>query len=163
MSATTLQLRYRHVDLGEAALHHDGERQFLSLDFPPPVRTLLLVGDRALEVESVVESETGPGGARGCYVRPAKHPTQFLVGSEALKSLSTEASSSPGDAVRPVRADEELDYGARMAVPAPVVDAEGSDSSEPIEVAAGDGDDGGDSDGAESSGSTKKRRGRKRR
>lgn len=166
MPATTLHLRYRHVDLGDAVLHDDGDRHFLVLELPPPVRTILVADDRTYEVESVVETETGPGNARGCYVRPADRSVSAAVGSESLASGSANVEPAPGDAVTPVGADDDLDYGARMAVPAPVVDTDGSDSSEPIDVSGQEVEDASGSepiDVAADTAASKKRRGRKRR
>lgn len=185
-SVHEVSVHYRHIELHPAATLRDadGGELFLELAEPPPVRTVLELRDRAsvraFEVTAVVEVDA-PGTARGCRVREvdAAQLRDRKVGSERLADASA-GSASSGAAPTPAHASsgeagEESwsdDYGAHMAVPAPVIDPDGSDESEAIDVNAADTDDADDAsasesgettDSAESSRPGKKRRGRRRK
>lgn len=167
-----VRVAYRHVELSAAAtMQDDGSGAFrLTLDAPPPVRTVLSIGARAYVVVAVTEV-VGDGGARGCLVREVDSkqlPT--TVGTEQLRdgSLgSAEPASSTPAAARDADEDRDGDgYGAHMAVPAPVV---GEDSSEPIDVGDEDNGNGGEpaseetATPGEGTSRGKKRRGRQRK
>lgn len=178
MSATNnVQVMYRHLELAAAAPLRDvGDGTFrLTLDAPPPVRTVLSIvssgGARAYEVIAVAEV-AADASTRGCVVREvAADRLPTTVGTEKLRdgSLGTgERSTAAPAASHDADSDADSDaYGAHMAVPAPVM---GEDSSEPIDV--DDADDGAGSaepasdetatpaDGASRG---KKRRGRQRK
>lgn len=151
MSATnTVQVMYRHLELAAAAPFRDvGDGTFrLTLDAPPPVRTVLSIGPRAYVVVAVAEV-AADASTRGCVVRevPADElPT--TVGTEKLRDGSLGSAQPAATSASPTPdAESDADsesYGAHMAVPAPVM---GEDSSEPIDV----GDDSGDDDGAAAS------------
>lgn len=169
-----VRVAYRHVELSAGATmqqQDDGSGAFrLTLDAPPPVRTVLSIGARAYVVVAVTEV-AGDGGARGCLVREVDS-TQLptTVGTERLRDGSLgSAEPAPSTPAVAHEADDDRDadgYGAHMAVPAPVV---GEDSSEPIDV--GDEDNGSGGEPASEETATpgegtsrgKKRRGRQRK
>lgn len=172
MSATnTVQVMYRHLELAAAAPFRDvGDGTFrLTLDAPPPVRTVLSIGPRAYVVVAVAEVAADTS-TRGCVVREvAADQLPTTVGTEKLRdgSLgSAEPAATNASPTPDAEPDADSDgYGAHMAVPAPVM---GEDSSEPIDV--GD-DDGAASEPASDETATpadgtsrgKKRRGRQRK
>ncbi len=182
-SAHEVSVHYRHIELQPAATLRDadGGELFLELAEPPPVRTVLELRDgasaRAFEVTAVVEVDAA-GTTRGCRVREidAEQLRDRKVGSERLAdasagSATAGAAADPSHASSSAEGDESWsdDYGAHMAVPAPVIDPDGSDESEAIDVNADDADDasasesGETTDSAESSRPGKKRRGRRRK
>jgi hypothetical protein len=183
-----VSVHYRHIELQPAATLRDadGGELFLELAEPPPVRTVLELREgatsKAFEVVAVVEVEA-PGTPRGCRVREIDGAAlrDRKVGSERLADASAGAATG-GAAPPPTRVESSDDgenwsddYGAHMAVPAPVIDPDGSDESEAIDINADgseDADDDGNasageasdaSDSTESSRQGKKRRGRKRK
>jgi hypothetical protein len=186
-----LSVHYRHVELQSVATlrtNGDGEL-FLELAEPPPVRTVLELRAgakrQAYEITAVVEVETAGAGhrdafARGCRVREVDSALlkSRAVGSERLADAAAGtapgATPSPAARARTDSGDDEQwseEYGVQMAVPAPVVDPDGSDDSSESEIGSNgdDADDDGnngsaaDSDASRSAGSGKKRRGRRRK
>lgn len=164
-ASSTVRVTYRSLELAAAAPVSDraGGLCFVAIDTPPPVRTVLGLGDgTAVEVVEAIEVEA-PGVARGCVVREVDAKRlQQPVGSEKL------ANGAAGGEAPPVRepsgivpaADTYDDgYAASMAVPAPVVDGETSDA---IDV-DGDGEESDESSGETDTPRAKKRRGRKRK
>ena len=142
MSATnTVQVMYRHLELSAAAPFHDvGDGTFrLTLDEPPPVRTVLSIGPRAYMVVAVAEVAADVS-ARGCVVREvAADQLPMTVGTETLRDGSLGSAQPVTSASPTLDAESDADsesYGAHMAVPAPVM---GEDSSEPIDVGDDDG------------------------
>ena len=133
----------------------------------------------AYEITAVVEVESA-GTSRGCHLRRLDDAALSTrpVGSERLADASGGPSSPTGtmSAVRS-RSDEgeeswSDEYGAHMAVPAPVVLSDGGadDPGDSTEGAAESGDEGGDdesaavsTDSGESPPAGKKRRGRRRK
>lgn len=179
MPATnTVRVLYRHVELAAAASWVDrGEGVgFVHLEAPPPVRTVLTIAlpdgnSRAVEVTRA--SESAAEAERGCEVRVLASEPAREVGSEQLPTPAGRPAPAPapepepeaqGDAsAEPRASNEEPGYGSQMAVPAPVV---GDDESESIDVAGGDEDDAEGGNGGSEAGNGargKKRRGRKRR
>lgn len=184
-SESEVSVHYRHVELQSVAtLRTDGDGElFLELGEPPPVRTVLELRSggtgRAYEITAVVEVEAG-GATRGCRLREVDATVlkSRTVGSERLADAAAgTAPSSAAPAGARTRADaggEERwsdEYGVQMAVPAPVVDPDGSDDSTEAEIGTNgdDADDDGssgsaaDSDASRSAGGGKKRRGRRRK
>lgn len=176
-----VSVHYRHIELQPAATLRDAEggESFLELAEPPPVRTVLELraggSARAFEVTAVVEVETS-GSPRGCRVREIDGAAlrDRKVGSERLADASAGAASGSATPAAAPRTGDEAeenwsdDYGAHMAVPAPVMDPDGSDESEAIDTSADDDDapaptDASEGNDAESSPPGKKRRGRRRK
>ncbi len=93
MSETAVRVDLREATLTESArLSERGERLFLAMENPPPVRSLLRVfveGERkAFEVARVIEVVEEGEAARGCYggwVDVARLTEQDKVGSEHLE------------------------------------------------------------------------------
>jgi hypothetical protein len=190
-SIQEVSVHYRHVELqsGAKLQETDDGGLFLELAEPPPVRTVLelrdLSGDsrgRAYEITAVVEVESA-GVTRGCRLRRIDDAAlqSRPVGSERLADASGGPSSPTGamPAAKSSRSEDgeerwSDEYGAHMAVPAPVVDPDGGDEAEGgTAIAGGDeesNEEGGDDDAAatstdsgESPRSGKRRRGRKRK
>jgi hypothetical protein len=191
-SIQQVSVHYRHVELqsGAQLQETDDGGLFLALAEPPPVRTVLELREttaaggggnargHAYEITGVVEVES-PGGARGCRLRRVDDEAlkSRTVGSERLADASG-GRASPTGAMPAARSNAEDgedwsdEYGAHMAVPAPVVDPDGGDDSgettESSDTTEPGGDDG-DEDAAASSTDSgesrpgKKRRGRKRK
>jgi hypothetical protein len=107
MSETVVRVDLRQATLSEnARLREVGERLFLALENPPPVRCLLRLttGDeqKAFEVTRVIEvvDETEP--ARGCYGRHVeleRLAEQAKVGSEHLEPGIRSAGGVPSPVV----------------------------------------------------------------
>ncbi|HLT36357.1 MAG TPA: hypothetical protein VK034_08725 [Enhygromyxa sp.] len=142
----TVRVDLRQATLSEnARLREAGERLFLALENPPPVRSLLrlISGDeqKAFEVVRVIEVVDDDESARGCYGRYVdieRLAEQIKVGSEHLE---------PG-------------IRSGGGVPAPVVIMNsgelllGEAGEESEQLAAGDGDaseDEGEGESSESS------------
>lgn len=93
MSETVVRVDLRQATLSEhARLREHGDRLFLALDNPPPVRSLLRVHAdeqaRAFEVARVIEVVDDSEPARGCYgfyVDDERLAEQDMVGSEHLE------------------------------------------------------------------------------
>lgn len=144
MSANSVQVSYRHVELATGATLEpaaDGLSR-LAIATPPPVRTVLAVTSggetKAYAVVSVQEVATA-GGSRSCLLREvANDELPVKVGTErhgaGALGPAPEAVGGVGGS-----GDESESIGSSLAVPAPVV----NDDSEPLQL----GDDNGDSNG----------------
>lgn len=170
-----VRVLYRHVEIAATATvaEQDGGLRFVSLEAPPPVRTVLQLAaadGSSTAVEVVRAVEIADAADRGCVVRVLEAAPPARVGSEglpdgakaprpepAVHASEHDASDAAGGAT--AMADEP-GYGAHMAVPAPVI---GDDDSEPVDVGEASASTS-DDDGSDESGTpAKKRRGRKRR
>ncbi|PRQ04475.1 hypothetical protein ENSA5_07060 [Enhygromyxa salina] len=93
MSETAVRVDLRQATLSESAqLREADDSVFLSLDQPPPVRSLLRISDgdrqRAFEVGRVIEVVGDGEPERGCYgafVELERLEDQVKVGSEHLQ------------------------------------------------------------------------------
>jgi len=163
-----VSVHYRHVELqsGVELRETDDGGLFLALAEPPPVRTVLELrdarGGSAYEITAVIEVESA-GVSRGCRVRRIDDAAlqSRPVGSERLADASGGPSSGTGamPAARPRSDDGEErwsdDYGAQMAVPAPVVDPDASDDTGETSASfsgGGSGGSGGDDEDASDEG-----------
>jgi len=186
-TTNNVQVTYRHVELAAAApLSERGDGSFrLTLDAPPPVRTVLSIAHggrtQVLEVVEVIET-AGDGSARGCVLREVGHDRlPHVVGSEHLRDGALGAAE--GDAPRAATAGEAAvddGYGAHMAVPSPVVSDDASEANDVGDDANGNDANGNDANGNDANGNdetngdggtsgdsgsnrAKKRRGRQRK
>ncbi|PRQ08020.1 hypothetical protein [Enhygromyxa salina] len=159
MSETAARVDLRQANLSESAqLRELGDRMFLALEQPPPVRSLLklTIGDeqKAFEVGRVIEVVGEGEPARGCYgqfVEFERLGEQAKVGSEHLQPgisgsgvpapvviMSTaemmlgEAGSEEHEAAAASEADtsETDDSSGEVEASSSESDAAGSDSSE---------------------------------
>lgn len=181
-AARHVRVDIRHVEIAEAAPCEESEAGvFITLDDPPPVRSILAVREgndapRAFEVTAVVEvaPEGGARGFHGRFIESDALARYERVGTEHLSDGEPEETDEAGG--EHTIDDDDDGPGTHMAMPAPVVDP---DESEPIDIdearasaaddhgheveepeASGEEGNGGD-DGEARKG--KRRRGRKRR
>ncbi len=177
-ASSTARVTYRSLELASAAAVSDrgGGLRFVALDAPPPVRTVLALGQDgapqiAVEVVLAIEVEA-PGVVRGAVVREVDSALLHQpVGSERLASGAAGGELPPSEDHGSASSSSEHgddSFASTMAVPAPVVgDGEPSDAidvdGEPDERDDGNEDGNGDSAADSGSGRAKKRRGRKRK
>ncbi len=88
----SVRVDLREATLSESASLSEGDPAFINLDNPPPVRSLLRIGEgegvRVFEVSRVVEVIDESEPKRGCYgsfVDAARLGEQDRVGSEHLE------------------------------------------------------------------------------
>lgn len=166
-ASSTVRVTYRSLELAAAAPVSDRANglRFVAIDTPPPVRTVLGLGDGvAVEVVEAIEVEA-PGVVRGCVVREVDAKRlQQPVGSERLANGAAGGEAPPArepSGITPAAEAYDDGYASAMAVPAPVVDGETSDA---IDLRDGeDAEESEESSGESDAPRAKKRRGRKRK
>ena len=173
MSETAVRVDLREATLSESAKLHEGDGDpFLTLDHPPPVRSLLRVGEgedvRVFEVGRVIEVVDEHEPARGCYgkfVELERLEEQRKVGSEHLEpgisggggGIPAPVMMSPSDMMMSEAGSDEDEAAAAAAGDASSdgegeTDDESSDSDE-SESGDGDGQSGDDSESDDDGGS----------
>lgn len=152
MADGTVRVEIREIVLtDEASVHTDGERTFIAMEAPPPVRSVVALHQEdgsvtSLEVREVVEvGDSDPRGTCGCYgvevdadalARAARVGTEGLAGQPVATPTETPAPLATPSAGAATDTED-----VQMGMPAPVVEPDESDTIdvESREAAAGGG------------------------
>jgi len=138
MSESVVRVDLRQANLSESARLRDGDKPFIALDAPPPVRSLLKVSEgegesvRAFEVGRVIEVVDDSEPTRGCYgsfVELDRLEDQKKVGSEHLEP-GISNSGVPAPVVIMSTGDMMLGEAGEEGEAAAAADAEGSDDGD---------------------------------